>query len=212
MSRYATPRDLIPEAHCVLGTMLRPFSLGHHLLFARTSSPFEGNEAVVAPPEDLALAVFICAAPYSQTQEAILRGDWESEHRLWTQKLKPRFWQRTPFKHEVEMQKFTAYLKDGYRRAPVQRHQLANGVEFTSPWECLMLARLMQGGFSERTALELYMPAAWYHYHTISEIRQADNITNVASWRKTFWTEKDALAYAAAAAPRPEPVPITIKN
>ena len=73
MSRTATPRDLIPEAHCVLGTMVRPFSLGHHLLLTRIQSPFAGDWDVVCQPEQLALAVFLCAAPYREVLEAIIK-------------------------------------------------------------------------------------------------------------------------------------------
>lgn len=198
MSRYATPRELTPEAHCVLGTMLRPFSLGHHLLFARIGSPFEGKPDADASPEDLALAVFICAAPHSQTQESIIRGEWEAEHRRWTQQLKPRFWQRTRFIHEREAANFAAYLTDGYRRAPIWRHG-GSGITPSAPWECLLQSRLMAGGWSQREVLEGYLPALWYHYQTLREIQQLDNYDpKTCHWRKVFWTEKDATLYARA--------------
>lgn len=210
MSRTATPRDLIPEAHCVLGTMLRPFSLGHHLLFERIESPFVGDREgdVVASPDQLALAVFICAAPYSQTLDAILRGDWVSEHARWIKSLKPRWYQRSRFIHETESQKFSAYLKDGYRRAPVMRHAIANGVEFTAPWECLMLARLMAGGFSFIEALETYLPAAWYQYHTLGEIKQAENLADITKWRRTFYTAEFAASFKAASVATAAAAPI----
>jgi len=198
MSRTATPRDLVPEAHNVLGTMLRPFSVGHHILLNRIGSPFCGDSDgdVVSTPEALALAVFVCSSPYSQTEEAILRGEWQSEFARWMTALKPRWYQRTRFVHETESDKFSKYLVDGYRRAPVMRHMTTSGIEFSAPWECLMLARLMTGGFSEREALEKYLPAAWYHYHTHGEIAKAENITDLSKWRKTFWTESDAEKYA----------------
>lgn len=198
MSRTATPRDLVPEAHCVFGTMLRPFSLGHHILLNRIGSPFCGDSEgeVFATADLLAIAVFVCSTPYSQTEEAIIRGEWQSEFARWMKALKPRWYQRTRFVHETESEKFSNYLKDGYRRAPVMRHMGGNGIEFSAPWECLMLARLMAGGFSESGALEKYLPAAWYHYHTLGEIDKAAKITDIAKWRKTFWTESDAAKYA----------------
>lgn len=197
MSRTATPRDLIPEAHHVLGTMLRPFSLGHHLLFARIGSPFEGDPAADATQDNLAVAVFVCAAPYSVTLDAMLRGDWAGEYSRWLRKLKPRFWRASRFTHETEIEKFQQYLAQGYQRAPVWRHKTAAGIEFTAPWECLMISRLMRGGFSYTEAVEHYLPAAWYHYHTQAEIEQADNLTDIVKWRKTFFTEQDADRMAA---------------
>ena len=199
MSRTATPRDLVPEAHCVLGTMLRPFSLGHHLLLNRVSSPFCGDSdgEIVAKPEALALAVFICASPYSQTVESILRGDLVSDHARWVKMLKPRWYQRSRFIHEKESSKFSEYLKDGYRRAPVMRHA-GGGIELSAPWECLLQARLMNGGYSEKDALEKYLPSAWYHYHTLNEISQSENLTDITKWRKVFWNESDAARLAAA--------------
>lgn len=191
MSRTATPRDLIPETHCVLGTLLRPFSLGHHLLFDCIASPFLGAPTAAVSPEDLAIAVFICGAPYSQTAAALLRGDWSSEFSRWTARLRPRWWQPTRFIHEVESAKFSAYLTDGYRRPPVWRHQLGAGIAFSAPWECLLQCRLVSGGFALGDVLEMYLPAVWYHYHTLSEIAQADNCADAAKWRKTFYTADD---------------------
>lgn len=198
MSRTATPRDLIPEAHCVLGTLLRPFSLGHHLLLTRLELPYAGDPDAEATSEILALAVFICAARYSETQEAILRGEWSAAHARWTKKLKGRFYHRPKFVHERELKKFAAYLADGYRTAPVCRHQSAGGVQLTAPWECLLQVRLIAAGLGRLETLELYLPAAWYHYHTAAELDQADdpNMTP-ARWRKVFWTTEDEARYRA---------------
>jgi len=190
MSRSATPRDLIPETHCVMATMLRPFSLGHHLLFTRLNLPFEGNAAVITPPHQLALAVFLCSAPYSQTLEALLRGELEAEHARWLKALKPRWWQRTRFRHDDEAEKFARYLADGYRRAPVWRH--GSGIALSAPWECLLTCRLRAAGFSEREVMEGYLPANWYHYHTLHELKQADNYDpKHTRWNRVFWTAQD---------------------
>lgn len=197
MSRTATPRDLIPETHSVLGTLLRPFSLGHHLLFDRIGLPFAGDPTAEASPEDLALAVFLCAAPYRATSESMLRGEWEDEFRTWTGKLRPRFYQRTRFIHEAESESFSRYLVDGYRKPPVWRHG-TSGITFSSPWECLISCRLVCGGFQMPEVMELYLPAAWYFYHTLSEIGMADNLTDVAKWRPTFYTAEDEALLRAA--------------
>lgn len=196
MSRIATPRDLIPEAHYALGTLLRPFSLGHHLLLIRAGLTFPENPRAFTTPEQLALGIFICAAPYAQMLEAMLRGDWEAEHAAWTRRLKPRFWQRTRFIHEQEAACFCEYLLDGYRRAPVLGHG-GGGIAFSAPWEMLLECRLVGGGFNSTEVLEMYLPAAWYRYHTLFEIMQADNLTDRAKWRRVFWNNSDAAAYAA---------------
>lgn len=198
MSRVATPCDLISEPHCVLGTMLRPFSLGHHLLLARIGSPFEANAAVYAPPEQLALAVFICATSYADTIAAMHRGEWEAENRRWTKALKPRWWQRTRFRQDDEAEKFSRYLAAGYRKPPLWKHG-GNGLELSAPWECLLLARLVQGGFSAAEVLEQYLPASWYHYHTFRELQQADHYhPKQGVWNRVFWTEIDAARYSRA--------------
>lgn len=206
MSRTATPSDLIPEAHCVMGTMLRPFSLGHHLLFVRCGLPFEGNVAIITNPDQLALAVFICAVPQTQTLEAILRGEWEAEHARWLKQLKPRFWQPTRFRHDDEAEKFARYLADGYRRPPVWRH--GSGMSLSSPWECLLTCRLRSHGFSEREVNEGYLPANWYFYHTLRELKQADDYDpKHARWHRVFWTEQDEAWFR-----RPAPVVTEARN
>lgn len=191
MNRVAKATDLIPEAHCVMGTMLRPFSLGHHLLLGKVGSPFEGFPTADAGADDLSIAVLICAASYGDTQEAILSGDWSGIHRRWIQRLKPKFWQRTRFVHEDELQKFAAYLADGYSRAPVWRHGMSGAATLSAPWELLLTARLGAGGMALDDVLSLYLPAAWYLYHTHAEISQADNCTDIGKWRRVFYTEDD---------------------
>lgn len=198
MNRVAKATDLIPEAHCVMGTMLRPFSLGHHLLLGKVGSPFEGNPGAEAGADDLSIAVLICAAPFSDTQEAILSGEWAEIHRRWIQRLKPKFWQRTRFVHENELLKFGMYLADGYSRAPVWRHGMNSSLTLSAPWELLIASRLGLAGMSLADVLNLYLPAAWYLYHTQSEISQADNCADVSKWRRTFYTEEDDNRLRAA--------------
>ncbi len=196
MSRTATPRDLIPEPHAVLGTLLRAFSLGHHLLLTKLGSPYAGRAeaadlAGLSEPSELALAVFICAADPAETLAAQLRADWEPEFRRWSKKLRGRPWERTPFDHRTELAKFLEYLADGYRRPPVWRHDATGKLRLSAPWECLLEARLVSGGYHQDEVRSMYLPAAWYAYQTLAELRQADTLEDPAKWKKVFYTAED---------------------
>lgn len=190
MSRTATPKDLIPDAHCVLGTMLRPFSLGHHLLLAKVESPFTSRPTAEGLPDELALAVFICARPYTEAHEALVRGDWEKEFSAWLKRLKPSWYQPNRFEHSSELAKFNAYLSAGYQKPPVWRHELPSTIEFTAPDECLVKCKLVMSGFNEATVLNQYLPHTWYDYFTVQELIQAEEITNPTKWRTVFYTEE----------------------
>lgn len=191
MSRTATATALIPEPHCVLGTLLRPFSLGHHLLLTKLGSPYAGHPAAVGFPEQLALAVFVCAAAYSESLASLLRGDWEKDFAAWTRKLRPRWWQRTRFSHARESEKFAAYLAAGYAKAPVWRHPAAAAVLLSAPEEQLLKCRLVAAGFTEAEVLEKFLPAAWYDYWTVIELQQIADCNSPAKWQKIFYTAED---------------------
>lgn len=187
MSRTATAADLVPDAHRVLGTMLRPFSLGHHLLLKRLRSPYASHAEATGDPADLALAVFVCAAPYSASIETILAGDWDSAFAAWSRQLRAPWYRRTRFHQPTEANAFQTYLRDGYRDVPIWRHEV-NGLKLTAPWECLILARLGDNGQQPAAILETYLPAAWYAYHTLAELQRADNWTGKGVWLPTFFT------------------------
>lgn len=195
MARTATPHDLLPEPHCVFGTMLRPFSLGHHLLLVRTASPFAASPENTDSLESLGLSVFLCADKPSSVLKSLIDGNWESEFARWSKSIGPRMFRRARFDAKQEREKFAAYLRDGYRLAPVLRRN-GNAIHFSAPWECLLASRLMQGGFSHREAMEMYLPAAWYYFHTFQEIWSADN-AEPHKWSPTFWTEEDERRYSA---------------
>jgi hypothetical protein len=192
MSRYATPADLIPQAHCVLGTMLRPFSLGHRLLLRKVKSPL--LYSTEASDDDLALAVFICASRFPEVQESLVRGDWERDFKAWLKQLKPRFWQPSRFNHEDELKKFLAYFNEGNALPPLWRDDVRSGIEFTAPGECLLLCKLTGAGFDTAEVLEGYLPFMRYCFYTITELSQADSLTNPAKWRRVFWTAENEAA------------------
>ncbi len=191
MSPFATATDLLPEASATLGTLLRPFSLGHHLLLLKVGSPFANNPEADATPDQLAIAVAICAVPPSETIAAMLAGEWESRITEWLKQLRPRWWQRTRFSHVVEAEKFESYLTSGYSRPPVWRHDTGNAAALTAPWEQLLKCRLVAAGFDAAAVMEQFLPAAWYDYWTVVEMEQVANCTSTAKWRKIFYTEDD---------------------
>lgn len=189
MGLHATPKDLLPDAHCVLGTMLRPFSLGHHLLLTRLDLAFAGDPAARPDPEEFSLAVFLCAAASAEMEACYLAGNLATEHARWTRRLRRHWWQRSRFDAETERAKFKTYLADGYRRPPVMR-ELTSLIKFSAPWETLLLCRLAAHGFPPAEARELYLPAAWYCYHTCRELQQADRLDDPARWRQVFYTRE----------------------
>ncbi len=204
MSRTATAADLVPEAHRVLGTLLRPFSLGHHLLLKRLGSPYTSHAEAEGSPAELALAVFCCAVPFSVSLETILSGEWDAAFAAWSRRLRAPWWRRTRFQHATEAAAWRAYLTDGYRAAPIWRH--GGGLQLTAPWECLMLARLGANGQHQADILELYLPAAWYAYHTLAELQRADNWTGRGQWLPTFYTARhEAQLHPAPSPPADEP-------
>jgi hypothetical protein len=211
MSRYATPTDLIPEPCAVMGTALKPFSLGHHLLLQKVESRFtdflfdwhkpDQREAAIlaarsASADELAIAVFICAASYRDTLAAINDGEWSSSFDAWLKKLKPRWYNRTPFNHNAQAEAFAEYISLGYSRPPVHRHESAYGISLSSPWELLLKCRLVRAGFSEIDVLEKYLPAAWYEYFTLIEIQQSETCLQVKNWKNVFWTKQDQDNYS----------------
>jgi hypothetical protein len=66
-------RALVPDIHTVLGLRLRPFSLGHKILFSRLGLPFFTGHRD-ATNADLITAVMICASRFDDARQFIIEG------------------------------------------------------------------------------------------------------------------------------------------
>jgi hypothetical protein len=80
----------IPEAVQVFGILLRPFSLGHHLILSRFESPIVcGGEAGI---DDVLFAVWVCGHTYEPALESLATGRVWSELKRWKRIMRRRQW------------------------------------------------------------------------------------------------------------------------
>lgn len=188
MKRFATIVETVPTPCQVLGTVLRPFSLGHHFLFVRLGLPYADNPD--ADAEDVMQffqAVFVCANTYKDNIEGHLSGEWSKRFEEWLKAVKKK-----QFNLKEAQAVFQKHLEDGYRMAPVWRHQV-NGISLSAPWECLLKGRLVESGFSVDEVFEGYLPALWYDYFTSLELEAARDCSDRTKWKKVFYTFGDAM-------------------
>lgn len=193
-SRVATALATVPQPCRVLGTSLRPFCLGHHLLFRRLGLPFAMDEKAEAEPDEILIGIAICAGSYEETLAAMLDGTWLGIVRDWRRRVEGFWlWPRTRDLKRAE-RLFRRYLATGYEEPPLWRHKGGAAVEMTAPWEQLLKVRLMMAGFSESDVLNGYLPQRWYDYFTAIELEQASKLTadGVKAWRPTFYTPQHA--------------------
>lgn len=190
--RYVTSTAVVPEPCYIAGTQMRPFSLGHHLLFRRLGLPFAGSPDADCGQGDILIGVLVCAQSYEQTLSELHSGEWDKTLQSWLKRVAKR---RTNL-DEAE-KNFRAYLKAGYEMPPLWKHGGAGGIKFSAPWEMLVKVRLQMAGFSETEVLNGYLPARWIEYFTAVEISQADRCEDATKWRPIFWTHDDAARMEA---------------
>jgi hypothetical protein len=195
---YARADETVPEPCQVAGTPLRPFCLGHHLLFRRLGLPFANAPMAEAARDAIIIGIVVCAARFEDTLEAFLSGDWPRVMARWRKRVAGPWWKpRKVDWAEAEML-FRAYLQDGYKRPPVLRHETAGGVFLTAPWEVLLKVRLVMAGFNEMEVLNGYLPGRWYDYFTALELDAAAKLKDPKHWRKVFHTQEAAEKMEAA--------------
>ncbi len=195
MTRFATAADIVPEPCAVAGVVLRPFCLGHHLLFLRLGLPFAGGIDVDYGFEETLLGIAICGGEsYETTLEELHLGTWPDTLARWRKKLLKRrlFLPRHTLDPLVIDTDFREYLKRGYQLPPLWHYpESASAITITSPWETLLIARLVSAGLSRSEVINGYLPAMWYHYYTVGELSAADNCTQPEKWRRVFVTCDD---------------------
>src|ERR1051326_2692350 len=191
-SKWATATDTVPEPCQILWTYLRPFCLGHHLLFKTFALPFAGNPLADCGHADILIGVFICSLSYEAALEMLHNDTWHKAFARWKKNLRGPWWKRRqPNLDESEIL-FRAYLQDGYSMPPVWRRAHDNNtISMSQPWESLLLHRLMIGGFSKTEVANGYLPAQWYSYFALLEIRQAENCTDPKSFHRIFYTREE---------------------
>lgn len=190
MKRFATILETVPQPCRIFGTALRPFSLGHHLLFHRLNLPFVNNAKADCSVEQFLNAVVLCANSYEGNIAGFESGDWAIAAEKWIGAIKKK---KPDMKAALLL--FRKHLEDGYRMAPVWRHGNVSGATITlsAPWEQLLKCRLVMAGFSASEVLNGYLPALWYDYYTASEIKQLETCDKPGNWKSVFYTVEDAL-------------------
>lgn len=194
MSLYAQAAATVPEPCRVFGTVLRPFCLGHHLLFKRMELPFAGKPTADSTSDELLIGIAICGQRYDESLEQMLNGTWQEIFSRWTEDLYGSgFFTRKLTKVELQDGEllFRAYLEDGYQVPPVWRDDFKGGIEMSAPWESLLKNRLVAAGYSEDEALSGYLPGRWYDYYTMAEIKGAAACRDPKTWKKMFYTKDD---------------------
>ena len=190
---FACSSDTVAEPRIIAGTPLQPFSLGHHLIFKRLGLPFTDAAGAPATFERVMTGIAICAQPHQDTLRDMLNGDWDGVFARWTKKLQGGWLKRISVsKSEIE-DGFRDYLFDGYRKPPVNRYLSKSKIELTAPWEQYLKCTLISAGFSEAEVLGGYLPARWYDYFTVMELRQLDKCRDENEWRKVFYTEGESV-------------------
>lgn len=171
---------------------LRPFCLGHHLLFKRLALPFTEAPIAASGIDNIMVGALICSGQsYEWTRDLFLSGKWS----LFVDRLSRGLCGPWYARKKVDLREsedlFRAYLTDGYSRPPLNHYESRNGVQLTAPWEVLLKCRLVQAGFSESEVLNGYLPARWYDFFTLKELRQLDLCSDPSRWRRTFFTQAE---------------------
>ena len=188
MNRFANSMETVPVPCRVFGTALRPFSLGHHLLFARLGLPYADNPLASAGADKFMQAIFICAHTYESNLEGQLDGTWGETCEAWMFRVRD-----TQPDYSAAGHVFQAHLQDGYRIAPVWRHANKSKISLSAPWEELLKCRLVMAGFTLTEVLNGYLPALWYDYFTVMELDMLKHCTDPKDWKKIFYTLEDAV-------------------
>lgn len=195
MDKFATSAATVPEPCSVLGTSLRPFCLGHHLLLKRLELPFCGEPLNPAAWDQIQVGIAICGQEWNETREQLLTGQWQRVFARWQADLRgPWYSRRKPTVAALREAEtlFRAYLADGYKTVPVWEDLGSHAdISFSAPWELILKNTLIQNGHSESEVMRQYMPAAWYDYYAICEVNAAKACKDPAKWRKTFYTRDD---------------------
>lgn len=185
--RYVTPTDCVPEPRFIAGTQMRPFCLGHHLLFRRLGLPFAGSPDADCAPADVLVGVLVCAQSYEQTLAELHADEWQKTLNKWLRRV---FWRGTNVAQVEE--DFRKHLRTGYAMPPLWQYKGGAGIKFSAPWELLLKVRLQRCGLSESEVLNGYLPARWHEYFAAIEIASADNCADTSKWKPIFWTHEDA--------------------
>lgn len=191
MNKFADIKDVLPTPRIIGGVEMRPFCLGHHLLFKWVGLPFAGNPDADCGEDDIIRGISICGMDYQAAFDAVYSGRWPEIIASWRKQVQGPWWRPTQLDMEATESAFRVYLQDGYAMPPVWT-RAGHALKMGAPWELILKLRLMESGMSEAEALNGYLPARWFDYFTAMELQAADNCVDPAKWHNLFYTEADA--------------------
>jgi hypothetical protein len=147
---------VMPEPVTLLHQPLLPYSLGHQIILERMRSPFLfPREKEIPDADDLFLGVYICRHRYEEAQAALAQSQAEFREII-------RKWVKFCGKELTElavlecMLTFQQYVNAGGaqpRFRPIQRAGYGPARTPGAPTNCVLLAYLLEHGFSRSEAL-----------------------------------------------------------
>jgi hypothetical protein len=158
----------VPEPFQILGTELRPYALGHHLILERFENGFlSGNGSV----DDLIFGVIVCSQTYDEALTFMRAPDRDEQAAAWAEKVKAQLaseGQGLDIVDKAEL--FQVYLDDG-RRIPVYSYEDGKGSSVGAPWwQILKVTLLAELGLSESAVLNRPLRLSWLDYLSWREI------------------------------------------
>lgn len=160
-------------------------------MFLRLELPFSDNPKADCDAGHLLRAVFVCGNTWEDNLDGQLNGEWAAACERWMRKATKR---KPDLGDATEV--FRAHLADGYRMAPVWRHDSPQSVSMSAPWELLLKCRLVKAGFSLSDVMNGYLPERWYDYFTVCELEALQTCEDAGKWRQVFYTLEDAVTEA----------------
>ncbi len=184
----------IPEPFTVLGQRLKPFCLGHELLFQRFNISFAVGAEDAPEYSDLIAGVLICANTYEDGLDD-LTSRWLP--------LKLRFWGWRCGNFDVgeKIRLFQDYI-DAHTKQPEYTRDGGESSEPGAPFiQSLKVTQMSEFGMSESEALNTPFSVALWNYLTLQENKGAIHIVNDADrerWKIAADRDQEADAWAAS--------------
>lgn len=160
-----------PEEMAILWVALRPFQVGHKLLFHRIASPFMFSGKVGL--NDLLDAILICSCDYRESTRVLRRLNFTA--RLWTWFIRFICW-RNPARIEDAISEFRDYLAKAGEPRP-RTWKTRGKTRLTHVPEILNLKMVLMQDcrFTESEVMAMPVIKAYWHFEAWLERKGAVN-------------------------------------
>jgi len=186
----------IPEAVQVFGVLLRPFSLGHHLILSRFESPvISGGEAGI---DDVLFAVWVCGHRYEDAIESFASGRIWRELKRWKRVMRRRQWwglrPLTLAQFMKSSQLFSEYVAAACKSPNL--HSGDKGASVGSPtMQVLRVTLQRELHLSDTEVLNRPLSQCWWDMATLVELNGKGKVIDRDEYKEAQrkadeWTEK----------------------